>query len=327
LKRFLITGGAGTIGSALTEELLSKGNQVCVFDNSEDSLFRLKQKLRQYSEVRFFVGDVRDEPRLNMAMNGVEVVYHAAALKHVELSEYNVLEAVAINVDGAKNVVNACLNAPTVKKAIFTSSDKAVNPTSTMGATKLIGEKIFTSANNMVGSKDLRFSSVRFGNVLKSNGSVLRIFQDSLEKKEPFPITDIRMTRFFLTLKESVKLCLHACNEALGGEIFVRSMGAASILNLAKAFKQSENIEYRELGIKPGEKLYEELVTDIESKRTYYVDNHYVILPEYSALEGRQLVESLRKKYINMKAIDLSLDSRSETLDWMGLRDIILSIQ
>jgi len=325
VKRYLITGGAGTIGSALTKKLLKDGNQVCVFDNSEDALFRLKQQLHEYENVRFFVGDVRDVTRLNMAMNGVDIVFHAAALKHVELSEYNVLEAISINVDGTKNIVTSCLNSPSVKKAIFTSSDKAVNPTSTMGTTKLMGEKIFTSSNNLVGNRDLHFSSVRFGNVLKSNGSVLKIFKEALENNKPYPITDIRMTRFFLTLEESINLCEYAALNSIGGEIFVRSMGAASILSLAKAFNKSEDIRYKEIGSKPGEKLYEELVTEIESMRTVFLDGHYIILPEDSTIEKKSLIDSLNNKYINQVKTNSPLDSRQETLDWVQLQNIISS--
>lgn len=315
-KTVLITGAAGTIGSALVKEMLYRGSIVRALDNNEDKLFQLKtfdKDFKNIKNLRLLFGDIRDLDRLSYAFRGVNYVFHAAALKHVELSEYNVLDCIETNVQGIKNIVKASINNKIIK-AIFTSSDKAVNPTSTMGATKLIGERIFTSANLMVGDQRTRFSSVRFGNVLNSSGSVLQIFRSSQEKNKPFPITNKKMTRFFITHKGAVELCLYALSNMNGGEIFVRSMGAANIIKLAQAFAGKKNIDIKIVGLKSGEKLYEELITEDEALRTTFKNGYYKI--------NNELSKTHRKKNVNNKIIN-SINSNIDNLTWQDLRKLI----
>lgn len=323
-KRVLITGAAGTIGSSLVHRFLSFGAIVCAFDNNEDSLFKLKNlHVEQVSKgkLRIFYGDIRDFRRLKSAFDNVNIVIHAAALKHVELSEMNVLDCIATNVDGVKNVINAALE-NNVERVVFTSSDKAVNPSSTMGATKLLGERAFSAANNLRGSKSTLFASVRFGNVLQSNGSVLTIFRKCLQLNEPFPITDLSMTRFFLTISNAVDLCLHAVSNMHGGEVFVKTMGAASVYKLAQALSTSDSIEYTIIGLKPGEKTFEELVTETEASRTYLKDGYYTIYPEIVADYDRRV--SPTKDCGEL--LQHGLSSVTDEMDWKDLKELIGSI-
>jgi FlaA1/EpsC-like NDP-sugar epimerase len=270
------------------------------------------------------LGDVRDQARLRRAFENVDVVIHCAALKHVEMSELNSIEAIETNINGTRNVVDACLEANVVR-AIFTSSDKSVNPTSTMGATKLIGERIFTSANNLVGGRNLRFSSTRFGNVLDSNGSVLKIFKESYEFSHPFPITDPQMTRFFLTMNDAVDLCLYAVHNTVGGEIFVKSMGTASILKLAQAVSNTDAIDYVTIGAKVGEKLWEELITEVEAVRTIQRDSIYTVVPETSLFTNELTRDDLQKLYGNFEGINCALSSITDNLSWQELRELFIN--
>lgn len=315
--RILVTGACGSVGSAIVRHLLLEGHTVCAFDQSEDGLFKLNRSLHQFQgQLRLFLGDIRNLQRLMQAMEGVDYVFHCAALKHVEISEYNPFEASQTNIIGTQNVIDACLEHQ-VKKALFTSSDKAVNPTSTMGASKLLGERLFIAANHHVGSRDTAFSIVRFGNVLNSNGSVLEIFRRQLASGEPITITSVEMTRFFITMQQAVGLCVEAIDRACGGEIFVKNMGACDILTLARALNNKEvELQYQEIGCKPGEKLYEELVTDVECLRTVFTDNTYAILPEtvdmmpdsikrrYSAYDKLDFVNSVVRSDVNLLTVD-----------------------
>ncbi len=313
IERILITGACGSVGSQLVKELLKRGFTVCAFDNSEDSLFKLNCLIdsKYKNKLRLFFGDVRDYDRLNMAFKDVEVVFHCAALKHVYLSEYNPFEAIKTNLNGVNNVIKSALENK-VKKVLFTSSDKAVNPTSTMGATKLIGERLFIAANNYAGNNQTRFSCVRFGNILNSNGSVLKIFKKQIERGESLSITSKKMSRFFITKEEAIDLCLLSCNEMIGGEIFVLNMGSANILDLAKIISKSENPKFIEIGLKAGEKLYEELVTDLESKRTIKLENYFLIIPETIEL----LPKIIREKYKKFELLDkLNKPIRSDDKD------------
>jgi len=278
--RVLVTGACGSIGSALVRTLLRAGHTVCAFDQNEDGLFQLQQDLGDGDgRLRMFLGNIRDEDRLTRAMAGVEVVFHCAALKHVYFSEYNPFEAMQTNVNGTNNVIRAAI-ANDVARVILTSSDKAVNPTSTMGATKLLGERLVVAANHHTGKHRTRFACVRFGNVLNTNGSVLHIFRRQLENGLPLTITSPHMTRFFLTMKQAATLVLEAAERMVGGEIFALNMGACGIMDLARAVSDNEDFEFTEIGLKPGEKIYEELVTEEEAPRTVRVDDMYVILPQ-----------------------------------------------
>lgn len=286
-KRVVITGAAGSIGSAVATYLLENDATVCALDNSEDGLFQFGKKNQEYinaNKLKLFLGDIRDKGRLELAFEDANVVIHAAALKHVEMSELNVFDCINTNVNGVDNVVKAALS-NNVEYVVFTSSDKAVNPSSTMGTSKLLGEKIISAANNIKGSRKCKFSSVRFGNVIKSNGSVLTIFKNNIKNDEPLSITDENMTRFFLTIKNAIELIDYAIKNMVGGEVFVKNMGSASILKLAEAFIGRSDFEYQIIGTKPGEKLYEELITDVESKRTFLKDGFFYILPELLLLD------------------------------------------
>lgn len=281
--RFLVTGGCGSVGSALVEHLLNAGEIVCSFDHNEDGLFRQLQALSSSKKELFkpFIGDVRDLKRLEQALSGVDYVYHCAALKHVRLCEYNPFEALKTNVDGTNNVVVASINSR-VKKVVLTSSDKAVNPSSTMGTTKLLAEKIITSGNNIVGSRDIKLCSVRFGNVWNTAGSVAKIFKTQCENNEQITLTSPEMSRFFVTMKNAIELCEFAMENMLGGEVFISHMGTLNIGDLANEFKEkfSNNRDLKVIGLHPGEKLYEELYTEQEATRTGKFENYFVILPE-----------------------------------------------
>ena len=313
-SRILVTGACGSIGSALVRRLLVEGHTVCAFDQSEDGLFNLDQVLQGVADgrLRSFLGNVRDENRLRRAFEGVSTIIHCAALKHVSISEYNPFEAMQTNIEGAQNVIQAAIDA-NVDKVVFTSSDKAVNPTSTMGATKLLGERLFIAANHYAGSHKTRFSCVRFGNVLNSNGSVLQIFRRQLENSQPLTITSTDMTRFFISMDQAVELCLHAAKEMVGGEIFVLSMGSCDILTLAKVISAKRPFHYIEIGAKPGEKLYEELVTESEAPRTAHDGHMYIVLPDTFDMLPDQ-TRNHYSKYEKLPRLSTPLRSDSDLL-------------
>ena len=280
ILRYLITGGCGSIGSALVVRLLNQGHKVCSLDNSENELFNQIQSLSKKfpNTYKPFLGDIRDYERLFRAFSKVDIVFHCAALKHVELSEYNPFEVLKTNVEGTHNVVEACLN-NNVKKLIFASSDKAVNPSSTMGASKLLAERIIISSSSYAGSSGFKSACVRFGNVWDTAGSVGKIFKAQVKSGMPITLTSRKMTRFFITIEKALDLFEYALNSMKGGEIFVSSMGVLSINKLANAFKtyfQSKS-EISIIGAKPGEKLFEELYTEQESPRTNFQDGYYII--------------------------------------------------
>ena len=233
------------------------------------------------SNLKSFIGDVRDYDRLEQAINGVDYVYHCAALKHVKLSEYNPFEALKTNVDGTNNVVNSSIK-NNVKKVVLTSSDKAVNPSSTMGATKLLAERIITSGNNITGKRKTRFCSVRFGNVWNTAGSVGKIFKRQCLNKQDITLTSPNMTRFFVTMRNAIELCEYAMKNMQGGEIFISNMGKLNIKDLAEQFLLyfNSNSNLKLIGTYPGEKLYEELYTEQEAFRTGIIDSFYIVLPE-----------------------------------------------
>lgn len=295
-SRILVTGACGSVGSTLVKRLLDDGHTVCAFDNSEDGLFQLDQsEAHRNEQLRVFLGDIRDLGRLTQAMERVNYVFHCAGLKHVYLCEYNPFEAVQTNVAGSNNIIKAALDTG-VERVVFTSSDKAVNPTSTMGASKLLAERLFIAANSHAGEHRTRFSVVRFGNVLNSNGSVLQIFQRQINEGRPLTITSTEMTRFFLSMHQSIDLCIQAAQDMCGGEIFIKNMGACDILALARIVTgDSRKFEFVEVGCKPGEKFYEELVTDIESLRTIADGNTYVIVPEAKNFWPENIANCLSK--------------------------------
>jgi UDP-N-acetylglucosamine 4,6-dehydratase len=279
-KSILITGGTGSLGKALTRKILSTYPDVkrlVIFSRDEQKQFVMAQEFphQKYPAIRFFIGNVRDKERLLRAFKGIDYVIHAAAMKHVHLAEYNPSECIKTNVGGAENVIHAALETD-VKAVVALSTDKACAPINLYGATKLTSDKLFVAANNIKGSSDIKLSVVRYGNVMGSNGSVIPFFIN--KRKEGFlPITDPNMTRFNITLDGGVSMVLHALEHAWGGEIFVPKIASYKIGDVAKAV--APNIEHKVIGIRPGEKIHEEMITHSDSFYTYDIDDYYVILP------------------------------------------------
>ncbi len=290
-KIVLITGAAGTIGSALAERLVTEARAVRCLDHSENDLFFLDQALRsQGGHASPLVGDIRDMERLRFAMSGVDVVFHTAALKHVGLSEYNPFEVVQTNLQGVNNVIRAALDAD-VARVIFTSSDKAVNPTNVMGASKMMGERLVAAANEIRGTRRTRFGAVRFGNVIGSRGSVVPIFAQQLSRGMPITLTDEGMTRYVMTIREAASLVIEAGARIIGGEVYVTKMRALRVLDLAHAMAKmltGKPMKHILTGARRGEKLYEELISTEEQARTLDLGRLLVVLPpDGGAIPGR----------------------------------------
>jgi len=291
----LITGGSGSFGNAMVENLLSTDvKRIIVFSRDEYKQMQMKQKFPEDFKMHYYIGDVRDEERLVKALQGVDVVIHAAAIKQVDTCEYNPEEAVKTNVFGAMGLINACLRVGTVKKVIALSSDKAVNPINLYGATKLVAEKLFIAANALSARKTL-FSVVRYGNVLSSRGSVIEVFKRQIENKEVLTITDPKMTRFWWTLEQASMFVDRVINFMKGGEIFIPKLKSASIEQLIKAL--GDDFKFEVVGIRPGEKMHEVLVAPDESFNTNDIEWAYVVYPSlvYFKIEkqGNELEEAL----------------------------------
>jgi len=290
-KSVLITGGTGSLGQALTLSILEKYpkiKRVIIFSRDEQKQFQMAQIFpkEKYPAIRFLIGNIRDLDRLKRALREVDYVIHTAAMKHVHLAEYNPMECVKTNVLGAENLINACLES-NVKRVIALSTDKAAAPINLYGATKLTSDKLFIAANNIKGSNPIRFSVVRYGNVMGSNGSVIPFFIN--KKKDGFlPITNPNMTRFNISLQEGVDLVLYALEHAWGGEIYVPKIPSYKITDVAKAI--APECEQKIIGIRPGEKIHEEMITNSDSYTTYDIGKYYVILPN---LPNWNLVEYL----------------------------------
>lgn len=277
-KSILITGGTGSFGKQYTDTLLKRfqPKKVIVYSRDELKQFEMQQIFNQ-PEMRYFIGDVRDRERLTEAMQGVDYVIHAAALKQVPAAEYNPMECIKTNIHGAENVIQAAL-ANNVKKVIALSTDKAANPINLYGATKLASDKLFVAANNMVGSRQTRFAVVRYGNVVGSRGSVVPFFDKLIAaKSDHLPITDAGMTRFWITLQQGVDFVLKNLQRMHGGEIFVPKIPSARIVDLASAM--APDLEQKIVGIRPGEKLHEIMCPCDDSHLTLEFEDHYVIKP------------------------------------------------
>jgi FlaA1/EpsC-like NDP-sugar epimerase len=284
----LVTGGSGTIGARLVERLLAMDAAVVrVFGRDETKQFYQRQRHTGRRDLRFLIGDIRDRDRLTRAMEGIDVVFHCAALKHVESGEYNPFEATQTNIVGTQNVIDACL-ATSVRTMILTSSDKAANPTNVMGATKLLAEKLVTAASNYRGHRETVFASVRFGNVLGSRGSALELFASQISAGGPVTMTDPAMTRFVMSTDRAVELCLEAASFAHGGEVFVFKMPVARLGDLVAAaidaFAPSSGRDPADIAVttippRPGEKGYEELMTEDESSRAIDIGEMFAVLP------------------------------------------------
>ncbi len=294
-KTILITGGTGSLGKELTKTILTKWpdvSRLVIYSRDEQKQFEMAQEFSpsQYSAIRYFIGDVRDLERLKRALNGIEIVIHAAAMKHVPIAEYNPDEAVKTNIYGAQNVIQAAIDTK-VKNVVALSTDKAAAPINLYGATKLASDKLFIAANNIVGFRDLKFSVVRYGNVMGSNGSVIPFFIKK-RKEGVLPITDKRMTRFNISLKEGVNMVLYAIENAWGGELFVPKIPSYKIMDIANAIGPA--CDKPEVGIRPGEKLHEEMITSSDSFFTYDIGKYYAILPSQPNFELNKFIQSFK---------------------------------
>lgn len=282
-KNVLITGGTGSFGKQFIKTILrqySKVKKIIIFSRDELKQSELKQQypINEYPQLRFFIGDVRDKQRLIQACEGVDVIIHAAAIKQVDTAEYNPTECIRTNVDGAENVIHAALQCG-VKDVVALSTDKACAPINLYGATKLVSDKLFTAANNIKGSKDIRFSVVRYGNVMGSRGSVIPFFLNKRAEGN-LPITHKDMTRFNISLQDGVNMVMYALKHHLGGEIFVPKIPSYKILDVATAI--APECEIKIVGIRPGEKLHEEMITDTDSLNAIDLGKYYAILPSVS---------------------------------------------
>ena len=293
-KRVLVTGACGTIGRELVQQLLANHSveELVGLDNNESELFFLEQQFADHPEASFFLADVRDRDKLNNKMQGIDVVFHAAAFKHVILCERSPFEAVQTNIIGVQNIITAAIEQK-VERVIFTSSDKAVNPTNVMGTSKLMGERLMTAANSNLRGDGPIFSSTRFGNVLGSRGSVLPIFREQIKTGGPVTLTDPEMTRFIMSIGDAVRLVIDSAIYACGGEVFITKMKAVRIEDLAHAMIQAlapvhgyqpEQIQIEIIGHKPGEKMYEELLNREETRRTLELSDYFVVLPAFKNL-------------------------------------------
>lgn len=329
-KRILVTGACGTVGSELIRQLLESDQyspeEVIGIDNNESQLFFLDQTWLEEPRARFFVADIRDKDELCRRMSGIDIVFHTAAYKHVILCERSPDQAVQTNILGVQNVIAAATENK-VERVIFTSSDKAVNPTNVMGTSKLMGERLMTAANSSKRGEGPIFASTRFGNVLGSNGSVIPIFHNQIAKGGPVTLTDREMTRFVMSIEEAVKLVIDSAEIAQGGEVFITKMPIIRIEDLAKVMIQElgpqygyqpDLIEIQEIGTKPGEKLYEELMSDEETRRSVELEAYFSVLPafrgiyndinyEYSDLVGDRVDSAYASsKELSMSVKDLS---------------------
>ena len=324
-KVVLITGGTGSFGKKFIETILVRFpavKKIIIFSRDELKQSDLKQKYpeREYPQLRFFIGDVRDKERLKRACEGVDVIIHAAAIKQVDTAEYNPTECIRTNIDGAENVIYAALDCG-VKDVVALSTDKACAPINLYGATKLVSDKLFTAANNIRGSKDIKFSVVRYGNVMGSRGSVIPFFMNK-KSDGALPITHPEMTRFNISLQAGVDMVMYALDRHLGGEIFVPKIPSYRILDIAEAI--APGCETPVVGIRPGEKLHEEMITDTDSLNTIDLGKYYAILPSVSFThsEDDYLVHHKAKKVSFGFRYNSGTNEEWETVD--SLRDLII---
>jgi UDP-N-acetylglucosamine 4,6-dehydratase len=321
-KTILVTGGSGSFGMRFVETALKELNpkKVIVFSRDEFKQFQMSQRISD-SRLRFFIGDVRDLPRLKMAMREVDVVIHAAALKHVPIAEYNPMEAVKTNVGGAENVVDAAISCG-VKRVVALSTDKACSPVNLYGATKLASDKIFVASNNLSGNIGTKFAVVRYGNVVGSRGSVVPFFKKLvMEGAREIPITDERMTRFWITLDEGVRFVLSSLELMQGGELFVPKIPSMRVVDLARVV--APELPQKIIGIRPGEKLHEVMITEDDARQTIELADRYVVQPALGwwnpkvyEVTGRPVAEDFR----------YSSEINTEWLDAKALKSMIADV-
>jgi FlaA1/EpsC-like NDP-sugar epimerase len=289
----MVTGAAGSVGQELIRQLITLGPaEIRLMDNNESELFLMSERFRPHNNVTAYLGDVRDHQKVSAVAHGSDIILHCAAFKHVFFSEYNPFEAVQTNILGVKNIIEGAIGNAT-KLVIFTSSDKAVNPTSVMGTSKLMGERLITAANAVRHNPQQRFSSVRFGNVVGSRGSVFQIFLDQIKQGGPVTVTDLGMTRFIMSLERAAQLVLKGAVLARGGEVTVTKMQVISIMDLAEVMIEllapyyghdPNSISIKLIGAKPGEKLYEELISSEEIGRSLELEDMFVVLPAFRSI-------------------------------------------
>ena len=323
-KSILITGGTGSLGKALTKRLLESHHELkrlIIYSRDEQKQFQMAQEFpfEKYPQMRYLIGDVRDYERLERAMSGVDYVIHAAAMKHVHIAEYNPDECVKTNVGGAENLIKASLKS-NVKRVVALSTDKACAPINLYGATKLTSDKLFIAANNFKGERNIKFSVVRYGNVMGSNGSVIPFFMKK-KKTGVLPITDERMTRFNITLNEGVDMVLHALEYSWGGELFVPKIPSYRIMDVADAI--APDCKKLIVGIRPGEKIHEEMITPSDSYNTYDLDRYFVILPS----NPNWAIQDFISKFNAQKVPEGFSYNSEQNSDWetvSSLRELIL---
>ncbi len=324
-KSILITGGTGSLGKALTKHIFENHPEVrrlIIFSRDEQKQFQMAQEYPQekYPQIRFFIGDVRDKDRLIRAFKGVDYIIHAAAMKHVHLAEYNPEECIKTNIGGAQNVVDACFET-NVQKVVALSTDKACAPINLYGATKLTSDKLFIAANNIKGDNPIKFSVVRYGNVMGSNGSVIPFFIKRKKTDKVLPITDPNMTRFNISLEGGVEMVMHALENAWGGELFVPKIPSYKIMDVAEAI--GPECEKPIVGIRPGEKLHEEMITSSDSFYTYDLGKYYAILPVTHKWSLEEFIKSFDAKKVPQGFNYNSGDNKEwETVD--SLRKLII---
>ena len=313
----LITGGTGSLGKSLINHLLnnSDARRIIIFSRDELKQQALRIAYGENDRLRFFLGDIRDQQRLTRAMHGVDFVFHAAALKQVDTGEYNPMEFIKTNVIGSSNVIEACLDA-NVKRVVALSTDKASSPINLYGATKLTADKLFIAANTYGSSYGTKFSVVRYGNVMGSRGSVIPFFLEKSQMGQALPVTDRRMTRFWISIEEATKFVTNALLDMNGGELYVPKIPSFRITDLAQVI--SPNSETVEIGLRPGEKLHEEMISFDDSRRTVIEKNRYIVCPQWEdPAERGQLVP---------EGFEYRSDTNSEWLDPDSLKEIIAKL-
>jgi UDP-N-acetylglucosamine 4,6-dehydratase len=318
-KSVLVTGGTGSFGKRFVKKVLTKWPRIkrlVIYSRDEQKQYQMGMDYphQQYPQVRFFIGDVRDYDRLKRALKGIDYVIHAAAMKHIPIAEYNPMECVKTNILGGENVINACLET-SVQKVVALSTDKAAAPINLYGATKLASDKLFIAANNIRGANPITFSIVRYGNVMGSNGSVIPFF---LEKRKEgiLPITDAAMTRFNISLDEGVDMVLHALETAWGGELFVPKIPSYKIMDVAEAI--GPHCKHEIIGIRPGEKIHEEMITASDSFSTYDLGKYYVILPQLHSWRLDDFME-----HFNARKVKPGFNYNSgENTEWLSVEEI-----
>lgn len=327
-KTILITGGTGSFGKCFTKYVLTHYHprKIIIYSRDEFKQFLMQNEFQEYNknnQLRFFIGDVRDKARLQRAMLGVDYVIHAAALKQVPACEYNPDEAIKTNIHGAQNVIDAALDAGSVKKVVALSTDKAVNPVNLYGGTKLVSDKLFIAANAYAGKKDISFSIVRYGNVAGSRGSIIPLFRDIIHNgSTEMPITDYRMTRFWISLTQGVELVIKALEEASGGETFISKIPSFKITDLAEAM--CPGCTLKEIGIRPGEKLHEIMVTVEDSHMTYEYDKHFIVYPQVMWNERQRI--NLSGKKVD-EGFSYSSGNNTEWLSVEQIRELLKEVK